>query len=433
MSRQTWSVAVFVGLIAAGATGWAAWRWHAKPAVPEYRLDDADPEVAQAVRAAADAARRTGRADAWGKLGMTLLANQFARESAEAFAQAERLAPADVRWPYLRGVALSSSSPDDAIPCLRRAAEAARPGEGADAARLRLAEALAGDGRDDEAADWFAQVAEGPLSPCAEYGLGAVAARRGDAEAARRHLAKCADSPFARRKAAVLLASLGVQAGLPPADVAWPDPYLAECLEFAAGRDGRSRLVVELERRGETGKALERQRALADDYPDAPTLLALGIMEGRTGRFAESEATLRRCLSLEPGLVRAHYYLSLALLGQGEALARHGRPEASAGKLEAAAGAARRAAELAPQNGEAHLQLGLSLVALKRRGEAVEAFRRAVATRPELPDVHLWLGKALAEEGKREEGVAHLRQAVRYAGPNDARAKQELDRVLKGP
>ena len=56
------------------------------------------------------------------ELGMTLLANKFEEESVEPFARAESLDPVEPRWPYLRGVALVGRNPDEALPCLRRAA-----------------------------------------------------------------------------------------------------------------------------------------------------------------------------------------------------------------------------------------------------------------------------------------------------------------------
>jgi tetratricopeptide (TPR) repeat protein len=137
---------------------------------------------------------------------------------------------------------------------------------------------------------------------------------------------------------------------------------------------------------------------------------------------------LRKCLDLEPQLVRAQYYLSLALFAQGEAL----KPQAAAAtRFEEAAKWARRATELDPGHGEAHFQLGLTLLSLDRRTDAIAAFRRAVATRPELSDTHLWLGKTLADDGKHEEALQHLRDAVRYAAPDDPRPRLALDQALK--
>jgi tetratricopeptide (TPR) repeat protein len=437
-----WALLALAGLLASAGLWWA-WNRYAAPALPEIDLAGADPEVAALVRRAAAAVRREPRAArAWGRLGMALLANKFEDESVAPLARAEALDPADARWPYLRGVALVGRDPDEALPCFRRAAARCGAGERRAAARLRLAETLAANGHNEEAEAEFHEVPPGPLAPCADYGLGTLAAVRGDLTAARDHLNRCAQSPLTRQKAAARLAALarllgeaeaGGRAEL-PADPPWPDPFLAECLTLATGKASRLREVADLERQGQPDRALEVLRRVARDYPDASSWLALGITLGRRGYYQESETALRKCLELEPRLVRAQYYLSLALFGQGEALKQQpGRQSDSAARFEQAAEWARRATELDPGHGEAHFQLGLTLACLGRRTEALAAFRRAVATRPELPDAHLWLGKALAEDGAREEAVRHLRDAVRYAAADDPRPRQALEQVLGRP
>lgn len=421
---------------------WWAWRWTTTPRVPDLPLDGVDPEVAALVRSQVEVLRGDPRsAEQWGRLGMILLANQFEQKAVAIFARAESLNPTDPRWPYLCGIAQVGRDPGAALPCFRRAAECAIEDRGA-AARLRLAETLAAEGRNDEAAAEYRKVPPGPLAPCVDYGLGALAAARGDREIALKHLARCEESPYTRRKTAARMAALARLKGEPPAsnsrtggteDVPWPDPFLAECLQLATGKESRMRAVAALERQGKTAQALEALRQAARDYPDASTLLALGITCGRQGYFEESEAALRRCLELQPDLVRAQYYLSLALYGQGEVLkGKPGRDTEGKARFEEAAAWARRATATDPGHGEAHLQLGLCLLGLERPAEAIAAFRRAVSTRPDLADSHLWLGKTLAETGQREEGLRHLRNAVRVAGPDDPRAQRTLDLVLAG-
>jgi len=334
---------------------------------------------------------------------------------------------------------LIGRDPDAALPCFRRAVERARDPERRAVAVLRLAETLAANGYPDEAAARFRDVPPGPLAPCADYGLGALAAARGDTAEARQLLSRCADSPFTRRKAAVQLAAVARRLGEadpprpdPPADVAWPDPFLETCMARAVGRDSRLAWVNALEQQGKRGEALVELRSIARQHPDPQVHLALGITLGRAGQYSESEAALRKCLDQEPDLVRAQYYLSLALFGQAEALRNQGRTaEASAG-FEEAARWARRATELAPQNGEAHFQLGLAEWCLDHRAEAVRSFRRTVTTRPDLADGHLWLGRALAADGQMEEAIQHLRDAVKYAPAGDPRARQVLSRALEG-
>lgn len=441
--RRAWVVAALAVLLVAAGLWWG-WRWYTRPTPPEVPLDGADPEVAAVIRSAQQEVRRQPRsASSWGRLGMALMANKFEEEAVVvAFARAEELDRKDPRWPYLRGVALLGRDPDAALPCLRRAVEVSRISDHEAAARLRLAEALAANGHEEEAEARFREVPPGPLTPCADYGLGALAAARDDLPEAERLLKRCTGSPLTRHRASAQLAALSRRLGkkgegprpagqLPP-DEPWPDPFLIECLSQAAGKESRKKLINALVAQGNVDRALEVSQALAAEYPDADVFLAIGIILGRTGRAEESEKYLRRCLEKEPRLVRAHYYLSLALFAQAEALQRDGREAAALARWEDAVGPARRATELAPQNGEAHFQLGLTQWCLKRRPEAIASFRLAVANRPELADAHLWLGKALAEDGKKDEALSHLRDAERYAAPDDARPRRAIEAVLKG-
>jgi tetratricopeptide (TPR) repeat protein len=417
---------MLLAVLSVVAASWWTWRWYADPGLPEFHLEDADIEVAAAVRWATDSVREHPRsAEAWGQLGMVLLANKFEAESILPLSRAESLEPSNPRWSYLQGIALWGRDPDEAIPCFRRAVAACQPSVSDSTfgtIHLRLAETLAAEGHAEEAATHFRKVSDGPLAPCADYGLGVLAIVSDNLPAAKDHLVRSANSPLTRQKATVQLASLSRRLGedeakysqrareLPP-DPPWPDALIEECLKQLVGKQSRIQHATTLEQQGQVDAALEVLRKVAEDYPEAQSFLTAGILLGRRGHYQESEAYLRHCLQLEPELLRAQYYLSLALFAQGEMLVQQGQREPAQAKLLEAADWARRATELSPRYGEAHFQLGLTLYALQRRRDAIAAFRKAVATRPELADSHLWLGRALAEEGEFEEATPHLRNA----------------------
>lgn len=436
-------------LLLCGAVSWWTWDYLTRPSIPEFNLTEADPAVTDAVRWNVDTVRRRPRsAEAWGQLGQVLVGNKFLAESVVPLAEAEALDPADPRWPYLQGIALLGQNPEEALPCLRRAVAACDqdpsrfPG-GSAAAHLRLAETLAANGHSEEAEEHFLTVPAGPLSPSANYGLGVLAMSRGDLAEAKRRLTACANSPLTRQKAAAQFAALarrlederaaeyGKQAGQLPPDAQWPDPFVQECLEHVVGKAGRTQLATTLESQGDVEGALNVLRSVANDYPEAQSFLTLGITTGRHGRYQESEASLRQALELEPRLLRAQYYLSLALFAQGDALQQQGQQAESRAKFAEAAHWAQQATELAPRYGEAHFQRGLSLWCLQQRDEALASFREAVATRPDLADGHLWLGRMLAEDGKKEEALQHIRNALRYADPNDPRPGQALAKLTE--
>lgn len=446
--RTRYLIAALV-LLLCGAVSWWTWDYLTRPNIPEFNLSGADPDVADAVRWNIDTVRRRPRsAEAWGQLGQVLVGNKLLSESVVPLSQAEALDPADPRWPYLQGIALLGQNPEQALPCLKRAVAAceqdpSRFPDGAAAAQLRLAETLAANGHNEEAEAHYKEVPAGPLSPSVNYGLGVLALARGDLAEANRRLTACADSPVTRQKAAAQLAALarrlederateyGKLAGQLPPDAQWPDPFVKECLDLVVGKEGRIQLATTLESQGDLKGALKVLRSVANDYPEAQSLLTLGITTGRHGRFQESEASLRQALELEPRLLRAQYYLSLALFAQGDALQQQGQRSESQAKFAEAAHWAQRATELSPRYGEAHFQRGLSLWCLQQREEALASFREAVATRPDLPDGHLWLGRMLAEDGNKEEALQHIRNAVRYADPNDPRPRQALAKLTE--
>jgi tetratricopeptide (TPR) repeat protein len=433
-------------VVLVGVGSWWGWRRFTRPEVPDIPLDGADPAIAAAVREAQEEVRQRPRsAEAWGRLGMVLCANQLQQWAGEPFAQAAAFAPRDERWPYLHGVAVGTADPEAALPYLRRAAELCNSGEAHQtAAHLRLAEALLANGHNEEAADHFQKALS--LSAdhvCAHYGLGVLALARGDLARSKEHLLHCASSPLTRQRASVQLAALckrlkddrgadthAEAARQAPADTPWPDPFLSECQAFAVGRKTLEKGYTALEQKGDSAGALRAARQLARDYPDARSYLTLGIILGRVGQYEESEWYLRKSLELQPRVAQAQYYLSLALFAQGEALGRQaGKKAESEAKYRESVRWARQAVELNDRYAEAHFQIGLALSCLGERPGAIEAFRRAVRSRPELAEPHLWLGKALAEDGQTEEAVVHLENAVRLAPADDTRPRQALKEV----
>src|SRR5262245_14610995 len=116
LSPKTNRVALLVLASVAAAGGVYLFRRERPPVPPAVDLADADPEVARAVetaRAAVVAAPRSGLV--WGKLGMVMAVHSFDMEARVCFAEAERLDPADARWPYLHGMILRADAPVKAV------------------------------------------------------------------------------------------------------------------------------------------------------------------------------------------------------------------------------------------------------------------------------------------------------------------------------
>src|SRR5438552_6044569 len=119
--RRTLAGGLFVALLAAGGAA-AVWWWPrpASLALPEPDLAGTDRAVTAAIESAQAAVRRAPQSgDAWGRLGMVLAAHGFYPESITCFAEAQRLDPGELRWPYFQGVMLTLSERDAALIPLR--------------------------------------------------------------------------------------------------------------------------------------------------------------------------------------------------------------------------------------------------------------------------------------------------------------------------
>jgi tetratricopeptide (TPR) repeat protein len=67
---------------------------------------------------------------------------------------------------------------------------------------------------------------------------------------------------------------------------------------------------------------------------------------------------------------------------------------------------------LAPNDAEAHSNLGISLAQQDRTEEALSSFERAIALKPDFPEAHLNLGFALFKQKRTEEATASYRRAL---------------------
>src|SRR5262249_58187501 len=110
--------------------GWWGWRRLTAPEPPEVPLTSDDPALVEAVEAArTEVKKQPYSAATWGQLGKLLRGCGYREQAEVCFTHAERLAPDEPRWPYLRGELLLPGRPDAALPHLLRAAGLAGRGE----------------------------------------------------------------------------------------------------------------------------------------------------------------------------------------------------------------------------------------------------------------------------------------------------------------
>jgi tetratricopeptide (TPR) repeat protein len=405
-------------LLAGGAAaGYLIWRPHG-PVVPAIATAGMDHEVVAAIAdARAGVEARPKSAAAWGRFGMILFAQDMYSDCLAVFAQAERLDPADARWPYFQGLALMFIEPARGIVLLERAARLAPDSL---TTKLRLAEEELKLERTDEADALFRELLlDQPSNPRALLGRGLILSRGGRWQESLEPLRAAAAHPTARRAARAGLAEaysrLGdpkaaeeerrIAAELPP-DLKWPDDYLAQARQYRTGLEPRVLDALEMGEQGQVDEGLALSTEVVRDHPDSDEAhLTRAKLLIRAGRPEEAEGELRQALKLNSDLVGGHFLLGAVLAQRGDF-----------------AGGERgflRAVALKPAHGLAHQNLGTCRLRLGKRSEALTSFREAVRCRPDLPVAHLELGALLLEDGRAAEAVAHLEQAERLDGKNE--------------
>lgn len=399
------------------------------PAIPTSGLDPAVAKLIEATLAEVRASPRSG--EAWGKLGSVLMHYEFVQQTRRAFEVAEALSPHEPRWPHLHGLAVSTRDIALATEKFRRAASLARerrmPGSvngnvrsgenrsipltdpNPDAPRLRLAQALAERGHDEEATAHFQTlVRQTPNHPPAQLGLARIRHAQGRLADATNHLAACLRDPHTARSAHALLAAIqqaqanaeppnaergagsaeirAPKSALPvssraaaaarasaalPADVPWPDPWWTQALAFRVGRKAM----------------IEDATALIDQ-----------------GRLPQALTTLDRATRENPHDEEAWYLLGWAL---------NQRPKVQSPRSEVQSGpkaddfgpwtqnvelhaerALREHLRLWPQSPKGHAQLAVALLGQQRHAEATDVLQAALKLKPTWRELHSNLGFA---------------------------------------
>ncbi len=371
--------------------------WFAPPPQPPVPdLAEVDPDVAEAITAARNKVRQQPSNGAvWGRLGMVFFAHDFQGEAERCFAQAERLDPADGRWPYLRGLSLILMNPDASIPCLERAAE--RCGDRVLVPRLRLAETLLNQGRLEEAEFHLEQARRiEPSNVRVQLGLGRLAVLRSQWRSALEYLDPCTNDVHAQRLAHRLRAEAWTRLGEPekaraeqrraveaPKDHSWPDPFVEDVLRLQRGLPVRLQQAQNLFAQRQSHQAVQLLEETIQRYPRAASArLLLGEFWRHLGRDEQAEQAFAQ------------------------------------------------AVEIDPDSPDAWFRLGCAQAARKRMREATESFRRAIDRKPDHADAHVNLGHCLQELGDAAGATDAFRAALRCR-PDYERARQALREMPK--
>jgi tetratricopeptide (TPR) repeat protein len=341
----------------------------------------------------------------------------------EAYARCEALAPRAFEWPYLDGVVLQRLARHaEAAVRFRRALEISPdylP------ARVKLAEALFEAGDLDESHRLFDALSrEAATEPLGQFGLGRIAAARGNHEEA-----------ITRLERALALANQ------------WGAAYYALALSYRAvgRRDAAQRALEQHAKYGPAWPALE-DRVLAGIKPlrdDAATNLARGLKLASAGDLAGAIAAHEAAIARDPSYAQAHanlislyarvqdwdraeaHYRAVVALGAGlgDAHYDYGVLLGLRAEWDRAAEAYRLAIAVNPQHANAHNNLGQILERQGRPDAAAEEYRQAVASRPDFRLGRFNLGRMLIALGKTREAIAELEKLT---APRDVEAPPYL-------
>ena len=332
-------------------------------------------ETAVRVRLESAAADLEALGDAYGRLGMLLLAAAYVDAAEASLLNGQTLLPDDGRWPYYLGRVYEAEGDLAASAESYRRAVELRPDDLA--ARVVLANVLFTQGELDAAEQMYRQALDrNPDAPAAQVGLGRVAlAGREYADAVERFEQALAAAPWAN---AVHYQLALAYRGLGDTDRA----------EAHLQLQGDVEAVPPDVLRQELDELLESANAY-------------NIRGGRaldTGNYQSAADLFRRGLELDPNDPSLRQRLGVALFQLGDV----------AGALQEF----ERVVRTTPEHTEAQFSLGVLLAGQGQYQEAIDHFSTVLEHDPAYIQARVQLAEALARTGSPDEALSHYDQAL---------------------
>ncbi len=366
------------------------------------------------------------QSQAFGDVGLLLMAAQFPDAPAPFLARAEALAAADYRWPYY--IAQFYRQRGDAEPA-RAAFERALADNPKDVAALVwLGDTLLQLGQSAPAQSRFAAALEiQPTSLSARFGLGRSALAAGDARGAIGHFeavlaqdpkAAAVHYPLSQAYAAVgdsakAEVHLRQRANhqILPADPLMVD--LETVLESPQSYETRG--IRALEAKDWTGAVTWFEKGLALAPDNAALHQRLGAARNMTGDRDAAREAFEQAVRLSADQFLAHY--SLGVLDQED-----GRHAEAVGRFTAAL-------TIRPTYVEARLRLASSLRRTDRAVAALAEYRKALADDADLAEARIGEVMTLAQLGRSRESLALL-ESIHTSTPDSVAFTHALARLL---
>lgn len=407
-----------------------------------------------------------GSAELRGQLAMAYHANGFSAAAEQAYAQAQALAPLDVRWPYLRSHVLSGLGSNEAALEVLDRAIALDPSY--QPAWLWQGSWLLDLNRAAQAGQAFRQVIaaspDASLLAAARVGLARSLLREGDPEQAVELLERVAagsEHPYVIRQLRTAYRQTGqaeALAALPTFESAepllWPDPRLMEQSRHIRGFSGRMLVANDLLKLERGQDALEILEPLYERKPEDRELLNnLSIAYRLVGRNERAFDILTRGLERHPDFHLFHFNIAVQFEERGEpelALAHLDRAIeldsgligayqrkvallSARGRYSEALATFDAMAEVGQVDAGALFNAGMIAGALERWPVAIERFEQSLVLDPTLARARLFLGRSLAETGRFVEAREAFEAASKMGVSNrDIESAMSRLKVLTG-
>jgi len=374
-------------------------------------------------------------ADAYGRLGMLLIAGEYFEAAEACLLNARTLAPERFRWAYYLGHLYERRGDlEEAADAFRRAHDQ-RPGDfatlfwlinvnvdlgrrdavqplleqaralqpGSEAMRFQLGRAALAAEDHAAAVDHLeAVLRQNPAATVVHYPLGMAYRGLGDLERARQHL----DRSGGRTDG-------GYSAGV---GVSMPDPLTEELRNVLRSPQRHRTLALQADANGDREEAIRQFRlALELEPDDADLQLSLGMALDRAGRAREAFVELEAALGLDPRSAQANYMM-------GTLFERAGRDAEAVARYAAAA-------EHAPESVEAHLRLADAYSRTARVDDALLHYRRVLEAAPDSVAGRFGEAMALVRLGRHREARDRF-AAARERHPDQSVFAMALARLL---
>ena len=430
-SRRRWLIVVLVVIAVAGlALGVQSWVKRSRArglTMPAMDLTGLDAAIVAAVTTARQAVEdKPHDADTWGHLGMVLYAHEHVAPAVECFANAEKLADDDYRWPYLRGMVLAEESAAQGLPYVRRAVALAPPEDAS--VRLRLAELLFDVRELKESEAIFREVLSVEMDNVrAKYGLARVLAVSGDPQEALRWASGAVRSLPDVRATHELMAKLFHRTGnteaaqmqmqlvdrLPHKNLMWPDKVLEDVILLRVDAHWRSEEALRYDMLGQPEKFVQALQHLVAEYPDDPLYwVQFGRALVQVRNYTMARRMLEGGVRRHPDAVEIRFVWGLA----------HQKDRDYAKAVEIYLDVVQRK----PDYPEAWNALASCQRQLNQDEQAVASYRQVLRYEAFDVDAHIGLADLLWKQGQRDEAAQYLKMALELAPDHpDALAVQQ--------